>query len=183
MHIPFESPLKAMEGPDILPVQSAWSHMAASNTFGTVRTPPLTPNQTCRLWFRQSTPRRKLCSRFPKLPSPFCVAKSQASGPRHWVAELLIAKCPEVGSFVDISIAPITSFEEGGAQRSRDDSARVVVNPSLICLTRYFERNNIKHLSARCSGPSSPAQNPHQITLWSGVRQLPSVPLKFLEIS
>ena len=42
------------------------------------------------------------------------------------MAGLLIEKFPEAGSFVDISIALITSFEEGGVQLSRDDSARVV---------------------------------------------------------
>jgi hypothetical protein len=49
MRSPFESRLKAVAGPDIFPAQFAWSHLAANNTFGTARTPPLKPIQICRL--------------------------------------------------------------------------------------------------------------------------------------
>jgi hypothetical protein len=82
MHIPFESPLKALAGPEIFPAQFALSHTAANNTFGTAQTPLLMPSQTCRRWFHPSTPLHKPYSRSRELLSPFCAAKSQASQPR-----------------------------------------------------------------------------------------------------
>ena len=39
----------------------------------------LTPIQTCRPWLPASMPLHRLSSRSRKLPSPFCVGKSQAA--------------------------------------------------------------------------------------------------------
>ena len=83
MRVPFKSPLKAVAGPDISPARLASSHLAANNTFGagsdaTARADPNLPPVVSfnrRLCTKQ-------CSRSPKLPSPFCAAKSQASRPK-----------------------------------------------------------------------------------------------------
>src|SRR5262249_40298731 len=75
MHILFEYRLKMVAMSDIFLAQFAPLDTAANKTFGTARMPVLTPIQTCRLSFRQSTQLRKLCLRSPKLLSAFCAAK------------------------------------------------------------------------------------------------------------